>query len=182
MSILPTGVVPEIERHWVGDVRRKQSTVFFEDETICTREVSPTTLPFSVLIPMIILACAVRIMRQANSEMFERKVKAEKDCRKLSTRLKDHERKSIEKMEHACEKIRKANKRDMEVAVMSATVGLENALKKSVRGAKGLKRNVAQAQDLNATLFKNLSHSTRKINELELLVKKVGNFLIYIWY
>ena len=70
----------------------------------------------------------------------------------------------------------------MEVAVMSATVGLENALKKSVRGAKGLKRNVAQAQDLNATLFKNLSHSTRKINELELLVKKVGNFLIYIWY
>lgn len=92
-------------------------------------------------------------MRQANSEMFERKVKAEKDCRKLCTKLKDHERKSTEKMEHACEKIRKANKRDMEVAVMSATVGLEDALKKSVRGAKGLKRNVAQAKVFVGQLF-----------------------------
>jgi hypothetical protein len=56
-------------------------------------------------------------------------------------------------MEHACEKIRKANKRDMEVAVMSATVGLEDALKKSVRGAKGLKRNVAQAKVFVGQLF-----------------------------
>ena len=93
----------------------------------------------------VIRACAVRIMRQANSEMFERKGKAEKDCRKLSRKLKDHERKSTEKMVHACEKIRKANKRDMEVAVSCATVGLENALKKRVRGAECLKRNVAEA-------------------------------------
>ena len=84
--------------------------------------------------------------------MFGRKAKAEKDCRKLSRKLKDHERKSTEKMAHACDKIRKANKRDMEVAVLSATVGLENELKKSVRGAQGLKRNVAAAKVLVAYL------------------------------
>ncbi len=82
-------------------------------------------------------------MRKASSQLFERHLKAEKNCRKLSWQLKDHERKSNERMEHACAKIRKANERDKLVAVSDATVvGLQDELKRSVRGAECLKRNV----------------------------------------
>ncbi len=85
-------------------------------------------------------------MRKANSEMFERKVKAEKHCRRLSRQLKDHESKSNERMAHACAKIRKANERDKLLAVSDATVGLQHELKKSVRGAECLIRNVLEVK------------------------------------
>ena len=45
MSILFAGVVSEVESSWVGHVRRQQSPIFFQDETICTREVSPPSPP-----------------------------------------------------------------------------------------------------------------------------------------
>jgi hypothetical protein len=85
-------------------------------------------------------------MRKANSELFERKVKAEKNCRKLSRQLKDHERKSNERMAHACAKIRKTNEREKLVAVSDAICGFQDDLKKRVRGAECLKRNVVEAK------------------------------------
>ena len=78
--------------------------------------------------------------------MFERKAMAEKNCQKLSRQLKDQERNSNERMAHACAKIRKANEREKLVAVSDATVGLQDELKKSVRGAECLKRNVMEAK------------------------------------
>lgn len=78
--------------------------------------------------------------------MFERKTKAEKNCRRLSRQLKDHERKSNERMRHACAKIRKAKEREKLLAVSDATVGLQNELKTSVRGAECLKRNVLEVK------------------------------------
>ncbi len=88
----------------------------------------------------------VRIMRKADSQLFERHLKAEKNCRKHSRQLKDHKRKCNDRMEHACAKIRKTNERDKLVAVSDATVELQDELKKSVRGAECLKRNVVAAK------------------------------------
>ena len=85
-------------------------------------------------------------MWKANSELFGRKVKAEKNCRRLSRQLKDHESKSNERMRHACAKIRKANEREKLLAVSDATFGLQHELKKSVRGAECLKRNVLEVK------------------------------------
>jgi hypothetical protein len=85
-------------------------------------------------------------MRKANSAMYIRKAKAEKDCKSMTRKLKllkarrtaDNAR-VVEKMQMKCE-------RHTAVAVSDATVHLRNDLQKTIRGMETLKHNLGKSE------------------------------------
>jgi hypothetical protein len=78
-------------------------------------------------------------MRKANSELYMRKSKIEKDCTNMARQLKAHKAKTNEERSKVVERMRMVFERKTAVAVSDATVVLQDDLKKSERGVEGLK-------------------------------------------
>ncbi len=91
-------------------------------------------------------------MRRANSELYIRKAKAEKDCRNMTKKFR--EQKSINSEERAIvmARMRMVGERQTAVAVLEATLGLHSDLKKSNRGVESLKYTL---QKLEVKYFAN---------------------------
>ena len=85
-------------------------------------------------------------MQKANSEMYVRKAKAEKDCKKMSQRLKIQKAKSSEEKTVVVKRMREVLARDTAVAVSDATVRLEGDLKKSMRGVAALQLTLGKTE------------------------------------
>ncbi len=132
-----------------------------------------------------------------------RKIKVEKDNKKLVWELKSHKSKSMVEKTNVVERMRVVFEREKEVAVSDATLALEGDLRKSNRGVKCLQHTLLKSevyllkitltvrsakpspfltllffslrlQVQNNALVTNLVHSTLKINELETILKKVS--------
>ncbi len=85
-------------------------------------------------------------MRQANSELYVRKTKAEKQCKNMSRLLEAQKTKSIEEKTVVVDRMRKVFERDTAVAVSDATVRLQGDLKKTIRGVAGLKSTLGKTE------------------------------------
>ena len=85
-------------------------------------------------------------MRQANSELYVRKTKAEKQCKNMTRLLEAQKSKSIEEKTVVVNRMRKVFERDTAVAVSDATVRLEGDLKKTIRGVKCLKSTLGKKE------------------------------------
>ena len=78
-------------------------------------------------------------MQKANSELYMRKCKIEKDCTNMARQLKAQKAKTNEERSKVVERMRMVFERKTAVAVSDATVLLQDDLKKSNRGVEGLK-------------------------------------------
>ena len=85
-------------------------------------------------------------MRKANSELYVRKNKAEKQCKNMARLLEAQKSKSINEKNVVVERMRKVFERDTAVAVADATVRLEGDLKKTIRGVTGLKSTLGKTE------------------------------------
>ena len=87
-------------------------------------------------------------MQKANSEMYVRKAKAEKDCKKMSQRLKIQKAKSNAEKGGIVQRMRMVCERETAVAVADATVDMASDLKKSLRGVLVLKHTLEKSEVL----------------------------------
>ncbi len=87
-------------------------------------------------------------MQKANSEMYVRKAKAEKDCKKMSQRLKIQKAKSNAEKGGIVQRMRMVCERETAVAVADATVDMASDLKKSLRGVLVLKHTLDKSEVL----------------------------------
>jgi hypothetical protein len=78
-------------------------------------------------------------MRRANSELYIRKAKAEKDCRNMAKKLRKQKSLNSEERATVVARMRMVGERQTAVAVLEATLGLHSDLKKSKRGVESLK-------------------------------------------
>ena len=85
-------------------------------------------------------------MQKANSEMYVRKAKAEKDCKKMSQRLKIQKAKSNAERGGIVQRMRMVCERETAVAVADATVDMASDLKKSLRGVLVLKHTLDKSE------------------------------------
>ncbi len=85
-------------------------------------------------------------MQKANSEMNVRKAKAEKDCKKMSQRLKIQKAKSNAERGGIVQRMRMVCERETAVAVADATVHMASDLKKSQRGVLVLKHTLDKSE------------------------------------
>jgi hypothetical protein len=85
-------------------------------------------------------------MRKANSELYIRNAKVEKDFKKITQRLKVQKAKSSAEKEVVVERMRMVCDRDIAIAVSNATVHLANDLKKSKRGVEGLQKTLGMSE------------------------------------
>ena len=85
-------------------------------------------------------------MQKANSEMYVRKAKAEKDCKNMSQRLKIQKAKSNAERGGIVQRMRMVCERDTAVAVADATVHMASDLKKSMRGVLVLKHTLDKSE------------------------------------
>ncbi len=85
-------------------------------------------------------------MRQANSEVYIRKKKVEKDCKRITRKFNEQRNKNTEMNANVMQKMRKLCDRETAVAVSAATVHLQNDLKQSQRGVASLKHHFAKSE------------------------------------
>ena len=85
-------------------------------------------------------------MQKANSEMYVRKAKAEKDCKIMSQRLKIQKAKSNAERGGIVQRMRMVCERETAVAVADATVHMASDLKKSLRGVLVLKHTLDKSE------------------------------------
>jgi hypothetical protein len=76
-------------------------------------------------------------MRKANSELYMRKSKIEKDCTNMARQLKAQKAKTNQERSKVVERMQMVFERKTAVALSDATV--QDDLKKSERGVEGLK-------------------------------------------
>jgi hypothetical protein len=69
-------------------------------------------------------------MRQANSEVFIRKKKVEKDCKRITRKFNEQRNKHTEMTANVVQKMRKVCDREIAVAVSTATVIYKTILNK----------------------------------------------------
>jgi hypothetical protein len=86
-------------------------------------------------------------MRKANSELYERNAKSEKQCKSMTRKLMEHKSKSIAEKLQVVERMWMACERQTSVAVADATAHLESDLKKSIRGVGGLKHTLGKSEE-----------------------------------
>jgi hypothetical protein len=85
-------------------------------------------------------------MRKANSELYIRNAKVEKDFKKITQRLKVQKVKSSAEKEVVVDRMRMVCDRDIAIAVSNATVHLASDLKKSKRGVAGLQKTLGMSE------------------------------------
>ena len=85
-------------------------------------------------------------MRKANTELYIRKAKAEKDNKKMARELKAQKSKSLEEKTNVVERMRVIYAREKEVAVLDATIALKGDLRKSYRGVECLKHTLRKSE------------------------------------
>jgi hypothetical protein len=85
-------------------------------------------------------------MRKANTELYVRKQKAEKNCKNMTRLLEAQKSKSIEDKKVVVERMRRVFERDTAVAVSDATLRLEGDLKTTLRGVNCLKSTLGKKE------------------------------------
>ena len=85
-------------------------------------------------------------MQKANSEMYVRKAKAEKDCKNMSQRLRIQKAKSNAERGGIVQRMRMVCERETAVAVADATVHMASDLKKSMRGVLVLQHTLDKSE------------------------------------
>jgi hypothetical protein len=85
-------------------------------------------------------------MRKANTEMYMRKAKAEKECKNMARQLKAQKSKSLEEKANVVERMRVVFEREIDVAVSDATMVLKGDLKKCNRGVECLQHTLGKAE------------------------------------
>ncbi len=85
-------------------------------------------------------------MQKANSEIYVRTAKAEKDCKNMSQRLKIQKAKSNAERGGIVQRMRMVCERETAVAVADATVHMASDLKKSMRGVMVLKHMLDKSE------------------------------------
>ena len=85
-------------------------------------------------------------MQKANSELYMRKCKIEKDCTNMARQLEAQKAKTNLERTIIVERMRMVFERKTAVAVSDATVLLQDDLKKYERGAEGLKSVLGKSE------------------------------------
>jgi hypothetical protein len=85
-------------------------------------------------------------MRKANSEIFVRKVRAEKACTKAEAKAETQKIQIMEQTEKKVVRMRKQWKLDTAVAVSNATVEIKGNLQRSLRKVKGLQHHFKKSE------------------------------------
>ena len=85
-------------------------------------------------------------MKKANSELFVRKVRAEKACTKAEAKAETQKSHIMEQTEKRVVRMRKQWKLDTAVAVSNATVEIKGDLQRSLREVKGLQHHYKKSE------------------------------------
>ena len=85
-------------------------------------------------------------MQKANSELYMRKCKIEKDCTNMARRLREQKAINSDEKAIVVARMRMVGERQTSVAVSEATLGLQSDLKKSKRGFESLKYTLGKLE------------------------------------